>query len=264
MAQEQCAYPRHWLLEDTDFKRKLQAAVEADLASKIPGFADLPVAERLALRNAEIFRITANKDITGARLAYDPSNLSLWDIASKNFVEQATGDFRVVASGVSDTSVLMQAEMPALLARSGNPMIDGIELDHIRRLGAEAGTNAILAEAHAQTFLSHLSSSNLDRYRSFTPNDVVEQLSLVDNLGAFSTWLNEALPEQQARFRAGVQAMQEAAIAASNNGVARGLNRIGISPATPATTPSTARPAPTPWPVARATTSTRWTTRATR
>lgn len=122
----------------------------------------------------------------------------------------------------------MQTEMPALLVRSGNPMIDGIELDHIRRLGAEAGTNAILAEAHAQTFLSHLSSSNLDRYRSFTPNDVVEQLSLVDNLGAFSTWLNEALPEQQARFRAGVQAMQEAAIAASNNGVARGLNRIGI------------------------------------
>jgi len=221
------------LLVKDAFIAKVNSAINADLVATVPGFNDLSVAERNGLKNEATFKIFANKDALGNRLPIDPAHPSLWDVASKNFTEQATGAFRVIAADVSETSVLMQTELPALLARTNNPLVDGIELNHIKSVAEiDAAMSEILVQARAQTYLSHLSSGNLNTYKGFQPEDVGKALSLADNLGAFNTLIDEMSPAQRARFVAGVKAMGDANTALASSGLMRGVSKLGIVAAT--------------------------------
>nr|WP_316640417.1 calcium-binding protein [uncultured Roseateles sp.] len=218
------------LFAKSEFKAKVTAAINADLATRIPGFADLPVSERANLVAAEGNRIWSNKNATGSvRLPYDATRLSLWDVASKNFVEQATGDFRILASAVDSESVLMQTELPSVLARGGSFKVDGVEAAHLRGIpDASAARNAMLAMAEAQTSLSFVRSTSLSAYKSFTIDDLVAALKDPNKFGAFEEHIGTLPDDLKARFLAGQKAMRQAGDTLARSGLAKALNKIGF------------------------------------
>ena len=216
------------LYDDPRFTVKLEAAIEADLAARTPGYANLSADDRTSLLAAEQNRIWSNKDANNLRLPYDPNRLSLWDLASKNFVEQATGNFRVLAANVNANSVLMQTELPALLARSSG-QVDGLDIAHLRAGNSlDDARLAILTMADRVTYLSGVRTASLDAYRSFTPADV--ELALRDPARMQAYLDRDAAMDSVARARddAGIRGLVNGGHAAWTAGVPRALNRLGF------------------------------------
>ena len=217
------------LYEDPRFTLKLRAAIEADLAARIPGYANLSVDEQTSLRAAEESRIWSNKDANNLRLPYDPNRLSLWDLASKNFVEQATGNFRVLAADVNTSSVLMQTELPALLVRGGNFQVDGVDINHLRGIsGTDAARSAILTMAESQTFFSDVRSSSVTGYISLTPDDVARAMEDPVKLTRYQAFVDSLEAARRLRYETGINGMVQGGHAAWTAGVPRALNRLGL------------------------------------
>jgi hypothetical protein len=218
------------LLFSSEFKGRLTSVIRADLANAIPGFSELTDTEQGKLVSNRFSEIYANKDAQGNRLPVDPAKPSLFDIASKNFVDQAQGNFRVVAGTVSESSVLLQTELPALLAKTGNPMVDGVSLDQLKSAGVEGGTNAVLSNAITQTHLSldDLSPESLNKYKNFTPDQVEAELSKGNKLSLLSGVVDYLPSDLRDRFHVGQSVMQEAGERLAKNGLVKGLNKIGF------------------------------------
>ena len=201
-----------------------------DLRSSIPGFDELPLGEQISLQKEIINRVVFGKDPQGNRLPVDPANPSMWDVASKNFVDQATGDFRIVAGAVTENSILMQTELTALVAKSGNFKVDGLDINHLRTLAPEAGKNAVLTNAITQTALSlpDLSESSLSRFRSSTPDSIAAALRDPSRLLGLDMVLDGFPASLQQRFDAGQAALIDAGKSLAGNGLAKGLNKLGL------------------------------------
>lgn len=111
------------LLFDTTFQRKLRLAIGNNIDSS------LPKNQRISLIDKNYNKIFNNTDIKGERLSINPDKPSMWDLASKRFVEESNGNFRIVMgtdgfdSNTADpkkladfkNSIFHQTELPALL-----------------------------------------------------------------------------------------------------------------------------------------------------
>ena len=103
--------PVGMLLNNEDFKLAYFIAQRDEYRATIPGFAELSKNEQweiLKRANSLAFNGT---DASGKRVTSD----SLWDQASKRYVEEATGSFRILATNASEFSIFYQTELPALL-----------------------------------------------------------------------------------------------------------------------------------------------------
>lgn len=216
------------LLARGDFNSKLNIAINVELTTTVPGYEGLPVSEKNRLREEAFKLITEGKDINGNRLPVNPANPSLFDIVSRNFVEQATGDFRILAGSVAEGSVLLQTEIGALLERPGGFKVDGIDINYLRGIAPESAKNIVLSQAMTQTFLSDARPGNTDSFKVFSPDDVAVAYKDTAKIDAFQGMRNLLSDEQRLRFDAGSKAMHEAGVALAKSGLAKGLNKLGL------------------------------------
>ncbi|WP_447864247.1 hypothetical protein [Kluyvera sichuanensis] len=103
--------PAGSLLNNYDFQKAYLLARRDEYRATIPGFKDLPAEEQKNIVKRDYALALSGTDSTGKRVASD----SLWDQASKRYVEEATGSFRILATNASEFSIFYQTELPALL-----------------------------------------------------------------------------------------------------------------------------------------------------
>lgn len=140
-----------------------------------------------------------------------PTPNSMWDLASRKFVEDAVGNFRIIAPGpVSDLSVYYVSELPALLDNPNIKEIDGIprvELVEVRdKLGLDRVKHFISANSLQQVYFSSLTSGNVSGYLELTPESIAEQLKDPNKFKAWTEHLQSLTPEQRASFELGAKA----------------------------------------------------------
>ncbi|MBA7845336.1 hypothetical protein HV213_04920 [Klebsiella sp. RHBSTW-00484] len=101
------------LLSNLDFQKAYFYARWDEYDATITGFADLSIEQK-----GEILKRDHNLAWGGTEgsvgSAKRTTNNSLWDQASKRFVEEASGSFRILATDASKFSLFYQTELPAL------------------------------------------------------------------------------------------------------------------------------------------------------
>ncbi|MCZ4321521.1 calcium-binding protein [Pseudomonas anguilliseptica] len=185
------------LLNSTDFLRELDGAVRFELFGD-PDFT--PVLQE------DFDKIEAKKNLVlngvDGPSAFDdrvPNSNSMWDLASRKFVEDAIGNFRVIAPGpISELSVYYVSELPALLENTKIEEVDGIpraELLEMRNLlGIEKVSKFISANSLQQAYFSNLSSLNVAEYLKITPDLINEKLKDPVVYAGWGSYINN-LPE---------------------------------------------------------------------
>ncbi|WP_250656915.1 calcium-binding protein [Alkalimarinus coralli] len=109
---------------------------------------------------------------------------SLWDIASENYVKEAVGNFRIIApNNISDLSVFVQSELPALLTNSNIGSIDGIPLSDILEKYPSSSPSQIAdvithinSWSRLQVSISGLSATDTSNYLSLTPDGYLARI----------------------------------------------------------------------------------------
>ena len=99
------------LLKDERFRKAYFLARRDEYLTTIPGFKDLSGKEQGDIIRRDHALALSGTDASGKRVASD----SLWDRASKRYVEEATGSFRILATNASEFSIFYQTELPVLL-----------------------------------------------------------------------------------------------------------------------------------------------------
>lgn len=89
--------PVGMLLNNKDFELAYFIARREEYKESIPGFKDLSQEEQWDILKKDHELALSGKDASGKRVASD----SLWDRASKRYVEEATGSFRILATNAS-------------------------------------------------------------------------------------------------------------------------------------------------------------------
>jgi Ca2+-binding RTX toxin-like protein len=156
------------LLFDGSFNRKLNSLSLAE-AKATPGYAELSSADQARLQKSIFNKYFNNKGVDGARLAYDPANLSLWDIASKKFVEDAPGDLRMIGADADPNSIGNQTELPAALQKGKTVefKFNGLDMADFKNATLADFKNAVLEVARMEAHFSGLSSTNLSPFRDW-------------------------------------------------------------------------------------------------
>src|SRR5690606_189221 len=133
--------------------------------------------------------------------------------ASHKYVAENNGNWRIMAgSDVSNNSVLMQTELPALLAKTGDFQIDGLNKSVITAAGdLELQKSKVLTSAITQTYLSGVSGTSAGNYMAMTPEKLNQMLSdgqtktdgktHFERLNEFTSGLS---PEVKTRYNAAV------------------------------------------------------------
>ena len=103
--------PVGMLLNDKNFKQAFFLARRDEYRANIPGFKDLSQKEQYDILNRDHQLAISGKDTSGKRITSD----SLWDQASKRFVEEASGSFRILATDALGFSLFCQTELPPFL-----------------------------------------------------------------------------------------------------------------------------------------------------
>ena len=120
---------------------------------------ELTPAEKSAIQKMQNI-LTSGVDPSNGKRVFDKS---AWDVASANFVKKNDGQWKVIAGNVSDSSVLMRSELPALLAKVGDFEINGVSKDVIvAQAGAknlERQIDRVLALAIKETFVSGITGA---------------------------------------------------------------------------------------------------------
>ena len=98
------------LLSSDDFKMAYFIARREEYKESIPGFKNLSQGEQYDILNRDHELAISGKDTSGKRIASD----SLWDQASKRFVEEASGSFRILATDALGFSIFCQTGPPRL------------------------------------------------------------------------------------------------------------------------------------------------------
>ncbi|WP_447864243.1 hypothetical protein [Kluyvera sichuanensis] len=102
------------VLNNLDFQKAYFYARWDEYDATIPGFADLSQEQKgEILKKDHNLAWGGTEGPTGS--AKRTSSDSLWDQASKRYVEEATGSFRILATNASEFSIFYQTELPALL-----------------------------------------------------------------------------------------------------------------------------------------------------
>ena len=140
-----------------DRKQFVDAMIRACKFDMNPDPNFIPDADQKKLINASINRFLSGNDVNGKRVATN----SFWDIASRKFVQEATGSFRVIAPTIPhDLSIFVQSELPALLKNAKITDVDGIPHAQLLKLleskDIEAVKRLILSNA-----LTHAIYANL-------------------------------------------------------------------------------------------------------
>ena len=90
------------------------------------------VNENPSLTKSQIFNGTTNSNGN-----WSPDGL--WDIASKNLAQNASGDIVTISATAESNSVFKQTELPTLLNNSKITSIDGIPIAELKAVFNNAG-----------------------------------------------------------------------------------------------------------------------------
>ena len=224
------------LLEDRagSFQSLVRAAIANELKATVAGFEQLSQSAKETLTNERFNSDVFGKDANGNRLPLpaDPAKLSMWDIASGNWVDQAKGDFRLIVGKVSDTSIMLQTELPKLIAKAGNFFVDGVDINHFKTQGAAGGVNAMLTDGFTQTHatLVDLSPDNLNKFKALTPETIFDVMDSSRYIGFLDLLKNISAEHSilAARLKTGLEAIEAGAKALAESGVPKGLNKLGF------------------------------------
>lgn len=143
-----------------DFRRALKAAVATDY---FPGaYLPLLTAKERKILSGKLSAYYNGSDLEGKRINFE----SVWDIASRKYVEENDGKWRIAAgSEVDPKSILVKTEIPALLEKSGDFTINGQSKDLIVGIGTPAqAASHVLAMAAVQTHASQLSPGSVAEF----------------------------------------------------------------------------------------------------
>ncbi|MBA7845333.1 hypothetical protein HV205_12835 [Klebsiella sp. RHBSTW-00465] len=99
------------LLRDKRFEYAYFISRRDEYRATIPGFKDLSLEEQGDIVSRDHQLAISGKDTSGKRITSD----SLWDQASKRFVEEASGSFRILATDALGFSLFCQTELPPFL-----------------------------------------------------------------------------------------------------------------------------------------------------
>lgn len=223
------------LLRRPEFTAKLNAALVLELRQTVTGYDGLPTEERNRLRT-ELFKKVMSGEVVQAdgsvrRLPIDPSSPPFFDIVSKSFIEQAQGDFKVIAGVFSEDNVFSQTELDALVQKANTRIftINGYSTELLGSLEPERAKNAIVAEAVSQTFAASLSDDMTSAVRKMTPEDSVTILKEANNGGLFGAYCDKFPDWLYDRVALGSQAMAETSIRLGNSRSIKGMAAFGTA-----------------------------------
>ena len=166
----------------------------------------------------------------------------IWDVLSKRFAEQASGEVRVLTDITRHDGVFAQTELPALLKNTNVTTIEGIPrqalVDMQARLGSEgldAVRRVIATVSQVNISISGIASGTVDRYLTDHLNSVPDLLNnpnkreeVTEVLKRVSGSLEHPDPDVQKVIRQTVgDILQEANFKAST-GTPKASNRLGL------------------------------------
>ncbi|MEW8030130.1 MAG: hypothetical protein AB2806_20640, partial [Candidatus Thiodiazotropha sp.] len=82
--------------------------------------------------------------IDGERTSGTRQPNGAWDIVSRNFIEETTGEVRTLLMGAANDGTFSQTEIPALLDNTAITRVEGIPLNELRDLDSHASVFANL------------------------------------------------------------------------------------------------------------------------
>jgi Ca2+-binding RTX toxin-like protein len=149
---------------------EFKSAITKAIRLEVLGSAEVPTTpltpEQTETLNRRFNFVMNGRDgvgITAPRVNFD----SIWDIASKNYVTDAVGNFRIIADSTFDNnSVLVKSELPAALSNTKIGTIDGIPQADLAAKGLPEAQKLINFNAAQQAHYSRLSLSNFDDWLS--------------------------------------------------------------------------------------------------
>ena len=147
------------LLDNIDFQKAYFYARWAEYDATIPGFSDLSIEEKGAILTRDhnlAWGGTEGPTGSAKRITSD----SLWDQASKRYVEEATGSFRILATNASEFSIFYQTELPALLKNPNVTFIEGIPREALEKLSLNEAFEHIQNNARMHMFGTGVANGN--------------------------------------------------------------------------------------------------------
>jgi VCBS repeat-containing protein len=148
---------------------QLAGQINSPSGSQVITIGDTPVADFLKSDAfmAALHHLTGDE---GFNAAYDGTinpdgtrTPGMWDIASKNLAEAATGDVRTIVPFAESGKVFAATELPALLNNPNVTHIDGIPKDYYQRMMTDAigkGLTEAQALEHVRATVSAISLNN--------------------------------------------------------------------------------------------------------
>jgi len=219
------------LLNDSRFQDGFREAIGRDLKVTDPLFDTLePEQQKIRIKKEFDFHYSGKAADGITRI----SNNSFWDVASRNFVKEAKGGFSIIAAGAENSSVFVQTELPELLRKPGNVLVDGVSIDNIKKMGDITSIQkGVLEWTRTKVSFSQLSSSNFEIYKNwtFSARDALKDSALIAEEFARRS---QASPSNLADIKAGEKAIANAARSSTSElltsvGVSIGALAIGYS-----------------------------------
>jgi trimeric autotransporter adhesin len=197
------------LLKEPGFAAALDEAVKLELFGN-PDF--IPVTqEQFDAINTKRNLIEFGKDGPGRFSPRVANANSLWDIASKNFVAEAQGNFRIIApKQLDELSVFVQSELQALLDNDKIGSVDGMPRSELLALknshGLDGVKQLITSNSLTQAIFTGVSTADVGAYLSY-PTATPDELKLLANdpakLKAMQDYLGALSDQERAYLKAG-------------------------------------------------------------
>ncbi|MBN3815175.1 hypothetical protein G3N57_00495, partial [Paraburkholderia sp. Se-20369] len=158
--------------DSVEFGNALRDAIAKEQFGTTYGNATAP---EQALIKASVDQHVYGVDSTGARV----SSTSLFDIISHSYVMENDGNWRIIAvGGVDPNSVAMQTELPALLSKPGDFLINGESRTALAQAGSLAEqVNMAIAQSAAISEASLVSTSSAGEFLSMTTQKALQILA---------------------------------------------------------------------------------------
>lgn len=159
-------------VDSAEFGNALRDAIAKEQFNTTYGNAT--AAEQASVK-ANVDQYLYGVDSTGARV----SNTSLFDVISHSCVRENDGDWRIIAvGGVDPNSVAMQTELPTLLSKPGDFLINGESKTVLAQAGSLAEqVDMAIAQSAAISQASLVSSSSSGEFLSMTIQQALQVLA---------------------------------------------------------------------------------------
>lgn len=214
------------LMSNEAFQNAVAETLRNKLRETYSNWGELPVSERNRLTFEQWRLFVDGKDFEGNRIHSD----ALWDLASRNYVLDARGNFRLLATEAKDMSVLVTTELPALLEKADTVTIDGLSVGDLKaKLGNFDDIKAaLLTNAFEQIFASGLTDGNIQQYLDFKPGDGAALLSNSETLAKFNAALENIDVSQRELYERGVNVLVAAGKSDAVSGLPSVLNKFAL------------------------------------